>query len=42
MLVSDKSDAQEQAVQQGALRGFGKSALDADETEQLLRSILET
>jgi DNA-binding NarL/FixJ family response regulator len=42
MLVSDKADAQEQAVQKGALRGFGKAALGSPKTEELLRSVLES
>jgi DNA-binding NarL/FixJ family response regulator len=40
MLISDKPDAQDQAVEAGAIRGFGKARLDSDDTEQLLRAIL--
>ena len=40
MLVSDYPEAQEEAVRQGALRGFGKSALESDATEELIRSVL--
>ena len=40
MLVSDRPDAQQQAAKLGALSGFGKSALESPETEELLRSTL--
>jgi len=40
MLVSDKPDAQAEAVKAGAIPGFGKARLDSDQTEQLLRTIL--
>jgi CheY-like chemotaxis protein len=40
MLVSDRPTAQSEAVALGALQGFGKSALDSPETEQILRNIL--
>ena len=42
MLVSNYPEAQEEAERLGALRGFGKSALESDETEELLRSILSS
>lgn len=37
MLVSDKGDAQEQAVKLGAVRGFGKSELEEPATLELIR-----
>jgi DNA-binding NarL/FixJ family response regulator len=40
MLVSNYDDAQEKAVQLGALKGFGKAALDSEETEKILREVL--
>jgi DNA-binding NarL/FixJ family response regulator len=40
MLVSDQPDAQQQAAALGAVRGFGKSALESEETVGLLRSAL--
>jgi len=40
MLVSDKADAQAEAVAKGALPGFGKSALRSPETTQRLREAL--
>ena len=40
MLVSNYDDAQRQAVQRGALPGFGKSALRAPQTIQRLRDAL--
>jgi DNA-binding response OmpR family regulator len=40
MLVSDRPTAQSEAVALGAIRGFGKSALDSPDTTSLLRSIL--
>jgi hypothetical protein len=40
MLVSNFADAQEQAVAAGALPGFGKSELGADETLAKLRSAI--
>ncbi len=42
MLVSDYPEAQDEAAKLGALRGFGKAALESDETEELLRSILNS
>jgi CheY-like chemotaxis protein len=38
MLVSDRPDAQDQAVARGALRGFGKAALTKPETFELLKT----
>jgi len=38
MLVSDRPDAQDQAVARGALRGFGKAALNRPETFELLKN----
>ena len=40
MLVSDRADAQQEAVSKGALPGFGKSALRAPETAERIRSAL--
>jgi len=40
MLISDKPEAQAEAVKLGAIPGFGKARLDSDETENLLRTIL--
>ncbi len=40
MLVSDYPEAQEEAMQHGALKGFGKAALESDATEELIRSVL--
>lgn len=40
MLVSDKADAQADAVAKGALPGFGKSALRHPETTQRIRAAL--
>jgi len=40
MLVSNYQDAQEQAVQNGAERGFGKARLSAADTLSLLRRFL--
>jgi DNA-binding NtrC family response regulator len=40
MLVSDKPDAQAEAVSKGALPGFGKSALRHPETKQRIRAAL--
>ena len=37
MLVSDLADAQQTAVRSGAVRGFGKSRLRADETLDSIR-----
>ncbi len=42
MLVSDHHSAQEEAVKNGAQRGFGKSALLTPETGQLLRQVLHS
>jgi DNA-binding response OmpR family regulator len=36
MLVSDRDDAQEQALVKGAIRGFGKSQLSDDATLELI------
>jgi DNA-binding response OmpR family regulator len=36
MLVSDKPEAQDEAVKLGAVRGFGKANLFTQETEQLV------
>jgi len=41
MLVSNHTDAQEEAVAHGALPGFGKSALRQPETVVRLRAVLE-
>lgn len=38
MLVSDREDAQSAAVAKGAIRGFGKSALDDAATLNLIKS----
>src|SRR5690242_6235992 len=38
MLVSDHEDAQEKAVQLGAVRGFGKSELEDRATLQLIKN----
>lgn len=40
MLISDKPDAQDEAVAKGALPGFGKSALRNPETVQRIREAL--
>ena len=40
MLVSNFADAQETAVAEGALPGFGKSALDLPDTRERLQNIL--
>ena len=40
MLVSDFPEAQEQAEKLGALKGFGKAALQSQQTHDLLRSAL--
>lgn len=40
MLVSDKPDAQAEAVSKGALPGFGKAALRHPETKQRVRAAL--
>jgi len=40
MLVSDKEDAQAEAVAKGALPGFGKSALRSAETAEKIRVAL--
>src|SRR4051812_7358269 len=37
MLVSDHEDAQKEAVQKGAMRGFGKAKLNDPETLELIR-----
>lgn len=42
MLVSNFPDAQEAAVSLGALPGFGKNALDTQETKELLAKALKT
>jgi len=42
MMVSDYQDAQAAAVAQGALPGFGKSALETPEVGQLLRQTLHS
>lgn len=41
MLVSDYDDAQADAVKLGALRGFGKSAMDDPATLELLEKTLK-
>jgi CheY-like chemotaxis protein len=41
MLVSNYEDAQRQAVERGALPGFGKAALAEPETLERLRVVLE-
>jgi CheY-like chemotaxis protein len=40
MLLSDYPEHQKTAVEAGALPGFGKSALDAPETQQKLNQVL--
>jgi hypothetical protein len=40
MLVSNFEDAQQQAIKAGAERGFGKGALTAASTEELLKTHL--
>lgn len=40
MLVSNYSDAQDAAVAEGAVMGFGKATLDSEETIQLLGEYL--
>ena len=40
MLVSDKPDAQAEAVAKGALPGFGKAGLRHPETAQRIRAAL--
>lgn len=40
MLVSNFSDAQEQAVASGAVRGFGKAGLQAPSIVDLLKPFL--
>lgn len=40
MLVSNYADAQERAVQAGALRGFGKAALESPDTLRALEGVL--
>jgi hypothetical protein len=42
MLVSDFPDAQAEAVANGAVQGFGKSALGTPEVAQVLRQILHS
>lgn len=41
MLVSNYDDAQKEAIQAGAVRGFGKAALDHPQTIARLRGHLE-
>ncbi|MEM8677946.1 MAG: response regulator [Planctomycetota bacterium] len=41
MLVSNYEDFQDQAMQLGAARGYGKSSLQADATRELLSQYLE-
>ncbi|QDT53997.1 Response regulator receiver domain protein [Caulifigura coniformis] len=41
MLVSDKADAQAEAVAKGALPGFGKGALRSPETAEKIRVALK-
>lgn len=40
MLVSDYADAQQQAVEAGALPGFGKAKLTSSETEERIKAAL--
>ena len=40
MIVSNYEDAQVAAVEAGAVRGFGKSALDSDATLEILKTYL--
>ena len=40
LILSDRPTAQSEAVALGAIKGFGKSALDSPDTTSLLRSIL--
>ena len=42
MLVSNREDAQQEAMQAGAVRGFGKSALENPQTVARLRSYLDS
>jgi hypothetical protein len=41
MLVSDRADAQKEAVGRGALPGFGKAALNAPLTAERLGAVLQ-
>jgi len=40
MVVSNYQDAQTAAVEAGAVQGFGKSALNTDQTKELLAKYL--
>jgi len=40
MLVSDREDAQSAAIAKGAIRGFGKSALDDEATLNVIESAI--
>jgi hypothetical protein len=41
MLISDYSDAQQQAIANGALPGFGKSRMGDERTRELLRNAVQ-
>lgn len=41
MLVSDFPEAQEQAVELGAIKGFGKSRIDAADTIKLIKHAMK-
>ena len=40
MVVSNFEDAQKTAVEAGAVQGFGKAALESNETKELLAQYL--
>lgn len=40
MLISNYSDAQHEAVRAGAVQGFGKNAINAAETKEVLSGLL--
>lgn len=40
MLVSNFADAQEAAMKSGAVKGFGKAALESEETQRTLEDVL--
>lgn len=40
MLISNYSDAQREAIQAGAVQGFGKNAINAAETKKVLTELL--
>ena len=41
MLVSNYEEAQREALEVGAIKGFGKSSLGSEETQRLLKEVLE-